>query len=366
MTSPLLTELHLFQFRNYVGSKLQLDTPVTLISGPNGAGKTSLLEAIHVLASGRSFRTGRHDKLVSHDCNSTVLRASLSIDGQVHQLGMERGKKGLLQLKLNGEKVKSQSQIAHLFPVMALHPGTVDLVESGSEGRRRLYDWLMFHVEHDFLASWKELTAVVKQRNEILKKNGFSSQEIRVWNRQLALTSGRIDQLRQAWIQPFSDAFTRVLSELNSELPKVKVKLFSGWEQGADLLQVLDEKLELDRQRGYTSSGAQRMDLKVSSSEGAVKEVFSRGQKKLVSYALVLAALIVLADTLPSQQSVVVLVDDLTSELDEVHSLAVLKVLASLPHQVVITSLDPELPSGLNQEEQIKVFHVEHGRLKTV
>ena len=365
MTTAPLARFHLSAFRNYADATLVLNEPVTLICGPNGAGKTSLLEAIHVLATGRSFRTGRHDKLVQHAHSRALMRAELRAGGREYRVGMERDRQGLVQLKLDGERVRSQSPVAQLFPVVALHPDTVELVEGGSEGRRRLLDWLMFHVEHEFLGHWRSLRHAVRQRNRLLKNPALTTAELRVWDRQLVETSGRIDQLRQQRFGAFRAAFETTLRALGGDLDPVSLSLFSGWPKGEQLGEVLPARHEQDRQRGFTSVGAHRMDIRLQGPDGAVKEVFSRGQKKLVAYSLVLAALEVMAADDEGKQCLV-LVDDLTSELDEVHGRQVLGRLAALPHQVIITSLDPTLPAGLGPDRTIAMFHVEHGELKPV
>lgn len=362
---PTLQSLTLHGFRNYQDATVAFPTRLALIHGANGAGKTSLLEAVHVLATGRSFRTGRHDKLVGHGRDSTLIRADLQVGGQLHRLGMSRGRRGLEQIKLDGERVRSQAVVAQLFPVMALHPGTVELVEGGSEGRRRLFDWLMFHVEHPFHGAWRDLSQTVRQRNSLLKQGRLSDAESRVWDHQLRVSSGRIDGLRQSWFEAFNEAFRQVLSQLSPELAPVSLELYSGWDQARGLEAALAERLDQDRRRGFTSVGAHRMDLRLGTTGGAVKELFSRGQKKLVAYSLVLGALSVLAGAQAGEKPCVVLVDDLSSELDGDHGRLVLSALSRLPHQVVITSLDPTLPSaGLGLNEDITMFHVEHGVIR--
>ena len=48
--------LSLTNFRNYRSATLSLAQGLTIFTGPNGAGKSNILEAIHCLATGRSFR----------------------------------------------------------------------------------------------------------------------------------------------------------------------------------------------------------------------------------------------------------------------------------------------------------------------
>lgn len=364
---PFLSRLDLKHFRNYSAVSFRPDTSVTLVVGPNGAGKTSLVEALHVLATGRSFRTGRLEKVVENGADRAVLYAEVSdLEREgvpPRRVGMARSRQKLEELKVDGERVRGLSEVARLLPVLVMHPGTVELVEGGSSSRRRLLDWVLFHVEHEFQAHWQAFSSALRQRNNLLKSGRISSQELRVWDRQLVQTSVRIDGLRRGVFPAFCEAFQQHLAVLSPELGSVRASLFSGWEKDGDLQSLLGERHGLDSKRGFTSLGAHRADIRLSGDAGSVREVFSRGQKKVVAYALVLAQLSVIRAL--RQQTCIVLVDDLTSELDAEHCQRVLGGLLDTGSQVIITALDQGLPPGVAESgARVSMFHVEHGQLK--
>ena len=364
---PFLSRLDLSHFRNYAQVSFRPDSRVSLVVGPNGAGKTSLVEAVHVLATGRSFRTGRLEQMLQHGADQSVLYAEVLdqsvAEGARHRVGMSRERSGLRELRVDGERVRSLSEVARLLPVLVLHPGTVDLVEGGSGGRRRLLDWVLFHVEHDYQAQWKAFSSALRQRNRLLKSGQVSTAELRVWDRQLTQTSVNIDRLRRHIFPAFKAAFEAHLRALSPELETVSLSQLSGWEKGTELGDVLSQRHQQDIRRGFTSAGAHRADIRLSCAGGSVREVFSRGQKKVVAYALVLAQLSVLRDL--KGHTSIVLVDDLTSELDTEHCGRVLGGLLDTQSQVIITALDQTLPPGVAESgAQVTMFHVEHGQLK--
>ncbi|MGB1220054.1 MAG: DNA replication/repair protein RecF [Alcanivoracaceae bacterium] len=364
---PFLSRLDLQTFRNYHAVSFRPDAQVTLVVGPNGAGKTSLVEALYVLATGRSFRTGRLEKVVENGADRAVLYAEVR-DGDrpesaMRRVGMARSRQKLEELKVDGERVRGLAEVARLLPVLVMHPGTVDLVEGGSGGRRRPLDWILFHVEHDFQGQWQAFSSALRQRNNLLKSGKVTPAELRVWDRQLAQSSVRIDGLRRQVFPAFQDAFQNHLARLSPELDGVRMSLHPGWELGADLAQALTERHGLDVRRGFTSVGAHRADVRLASDAGSVREVFSRGQKKVVAYALVLAQLSVFKAL--NSQTCIVLVDDLTSELDEAHCQRVLAGLLDTGSQVIITALNQGLPPGVaDSGARVSMFHVEHGQLK--
>ena len=217
----MLQRFHLHQFRNYRDQSFVPDPAVTVVTGENGSGKTSLLEAIYLLGAGRSFRTSRLSSLVMTDRNDCTLFAEIESDQGNRRVGIKRDRQSLLDARLDGERVSGLSDIARLFPVQVLHPGTVELVEGGSSARRRYLDWAMFHVEHEFIEEWRRLRGAVDQRNRLLKKPALKLRELVVWDRQVAESSARIDALRRRHLPLLIRLFEEELSAFSAAVPAV-------------------------------------------------------------------------------------------------------------------------------------------------
>ena len=359
----MLQRFHLHQFRNYRDQSFVPDPAVTVVTGENGSGKTSLLEAIYLLGAGRSFRTSRLSSLVMADNADCTLFAEIASDQGSRRVGIKRDRQSLLDARLDGERVSGLSDIARLFPVQVLHPGTVELVEGGSSARRRYLDWAMFHVEHEFIEEWRRLRGAVDQRNRLLKKPSLKLRELVVWDRQVAESSARIDALRRRHLPMLVRLFDEELSAFSEAVPKVGLALHSGWAAGEEIATVLAATVEQDVRRGFTGKGAHRADLLLTSEEGSVREVFSRGQQKIVAYALVMAQVRLIREL--AGRDCLMLVDDLTSELDRDNADRVMSAVIRVSRQVIVTSLDPAL-APLGKEKDYTVFHVEHGTLRKV
>jgi DNA replication and repair protein RecF len=358
----MLQRLTLSSFRNYQQAEFVPGAGVNLVVGDNGSGKSSLLEAIYLLGSGRSFRTSRLQRLVRESAQDAVLFAEvLSHQGVQHRLGMARNRQGFSGLKLDGVNVRGLSDLARILPVQAFHPGTVEIVEGPSSARRRYLDWGLFHVEQSFLPLWRQLYTALQQRNRLLRSGRFQHREMLVWDQQVATVSGRISQLRSAYLTALSPHLQTVLGHIG-ELPEVNISLYAGWPDGEDLLALLAADIEKDRQRGHTGRGAHRAELRLTTAAGPVRDVFSRGQTKTLSYALLLAQLYLLVHGHGGQ--CLVLVDDLASELDSQHSAAVLAALKDLKQQMIITALSADALPVQAEGNETRMFHVEHGVLK--
>ena len=126
--------------------KIDFSPGLNLVVGSNGSGKSSLLEAIHILGSGRSFRSHRLRDVVTH--GESILRIVGQIvgnDGVTDTIGIERSSDGL-RIRRGGVDVKAASELAAYLPTVTVTPDTYRLVTDGADLRRRIIDRLLFHV----------------------------------------------------------------------------------------------------------------------------------------------------------------------------------------------------------------------------
>ena len=76
----------------------------------------------------------------------------------------------------------------------------------------------------------------------------------------------------------------------------------------------------------------------------------------LISLIVAQARLLGLQGSMPT-----ILVDDLPAELDRDHQKTLLQLLAMIPSQKIITSIDPNPASYVRD---YRLFHVEHGEVR--
>lgn len=349
-------------FRNYSEFTFHPSPSNTIIIGDNGSGKTSLLEAIYLLGSGKSFRTPRLRHLLYSGAESLNLYAEFTNSDILHRCGLSRDKQQFTGLRLDGETIPSISSLAKLFPVYVFHSDSVDVVYSGPDNRRKFIDWGLFHVEQSFHQLWKDLNRVVKQRNNLLKQYGINENLVHPWNEQLAAISDRIARLREQQIQNVVDVYYELCDKYSLGV-SIKFEHYPGWsEKNGSLYDQLIDSFSKDSLRGYTSFGAHRADLKMTLDGVPIKECLSRGQIKTVSMLLGLAQLSYLIKN--KNLGCLILLDDMASELDEVHVSMLLEHLDQLGEQTILTALSvDEIPKTFLAKESTKMFHVEHGIL---
>lgn len=336
---------------------------INLIYGDNGSGKTSLLEAIHILGLARSFRSTRLQPVIQHQHDACTVFAELLLDnGVVTSMGITRSKHADYHIRIDGQSVRSTSQLADTLPLQLINPDSFRLLEGAPKQRRQYLDWGVFHVEHQFLGTWQRLQKSLKQRNSLLRRGRIERSQLAPWEAELVAASERIDQFRRAYLAKLKPVFEDVLARLVS-LDELTLSYFRGWDKDRDLQAVLDSQFERDCQLGHTQAGPQRADLRLRIKGMNAAEVLSRGQQKLVVCALKIAQGYLLKEH-GRQQDCVFLVDDLPSELDEHHRKALCTLLEGLNCQVFITGVEAEqLARCWQKETLLTMFHVEHGHI---
>lgn len=353
-----LGRLGITDIRNIRQAELTLGPGINLFYGENGSGKTSLLEAVYFLGSGRTFRSQGADPLIRREAESCVAFGTVRQEGgREHRLGVRRGRDGSRELRIDGGSVGRTSALARLLPTLVLGPHTADLVTGPPGGRRRFLNWGVFHVEPSFGDLWDQYNRSLRQRNRLLKRSAISSAELRSWNEALDRLAARVDAQRQAYFDQFSAHFASTATALMGE-NRLDSRYHRGWEAGRSLGETLLEQEASDRQRGFTQAGPHRADIRIRIAGQNAADVCSRGELKVLAWALVLAQGAYFRVARGS--TLTYLVDDLASELDRRHRQRVSELLDERGNQVLVTGIERDhLELGWNAP---KLFHVEQGR----
>ena len=397
----MIERLQISHLRNLTQVNLP-SVACNVIIGVNGSGKTSLLEAIFLLSRGKSFRHHQPKRYIQHHQNTATVHAKIN-DGST--LAIQKQADATTILRLNQTTVYNQSILTEQLPTLLIDPSTMDMLEQGSASRRQLLDWLVFHMKQGFHPQWVAYQRLLKQRNSLLKKTRHLTQvqlaELRSWDKGLSNHAALIHHYRERIFEEWQPYFAKSITQLlPSYAEQLSLSYSAGYDTSIALDVQLDERLEQDLQLGYTRIGNHRADIHVHwRSHGATKlndaltnekvdtdvnkalpvlkeqaaNVLSRGEKKLLITALRLSQLPLLLNNADSDLSTgyatsqitpVVLLDDITAELDDKAIHILLSTLSQLPCQVFMTSLtDDIVPLVQSLWSTPNVFHVKQGQV---
>jgi DNA replication and repair protein RecF len=352
-----LSQLKLTQFRNISQCSLHFSPQFNVLFGDNGSGKTSVLEALHLLAMGRSFRTYLSLPLIQHGCQQTVVFSSLKRNGLAVSLGLERFSNGRGSLHMNNSAVNAVEMI-DLLPVRVITQHSYQLLEHGPRFRRQFLDWGLFHVEQGFFPAWKRLQRCLKQRNLALKAKA-PEDEIRSWDKELVSVSVQIDEMRQRYLKDLLPICLDTVNEL-FDVEALQVNYHRGWTEDADLTALLSQNLAKDYYLGYTQLGPQRADLQLTVMGVKAQDFFSRGQQKMLISALMLGQGLHLQRF--TEKQCLFLIDDLAAELDDRSLMKLMAKLSTLQSQIFLTCISQRVAEQIaNAVVDCSLFHIERG-----
>jgi len=354
----VLQRLVLRSVRNLSDLDLTLDPGVNWVIGANASGKTSLLEGVHILGLARSFRARSLRRVVRGGSGRLTVYGEAHWANGVHRIGVEGGE-GASRLRRDGADAEGIAQLADCLPLQLLNPDSHRLIEGPPPERRALVDWGVFHVEPDFLRTWRRYRRVLEQRNAALRQ-GSGPAVARAWDQELVALGEAVDAARRRYLAELAPRAV-AMAEEHFGLHGLELQLQAGWSRERTLAEALEAGWEGDRRQGHTGAGPHRAELALRMDGVVAAERVSRGQQKLLAAALRLAQLALFGERLG--EGALLLLDDLPAELDEEHRARLLGAVRELGIQTLVTATEGGLVPSRADEAQ---FHVEHGEVRRV
>jgi DNA replication and repair protein RecF len=353
-----LSKLDVYNVRNIERATLTPSPHINFVVGANGSGKTSLLEAVYILGRARSFRSSQAGQVIRFSQNDATVSGRTAADGLPPQsVGVRLGKRER-EIVIEGRKLQSSAELITTLPVLLIQPASSALLENAPKFRRQFLDWGAFHTEPGYLDHWRGYARALNQRNALLRQ-GFSRQAEQPWNHEVARYGTIVAEARERYVEKLTPFFLEACQHFLGA-HQFELRIAAGWDRKQELLQVLNNDTELDRKHGYTHSGAHKGDFAVAANGRPAKAYLSRGQMKLLVFALLLSQAHLLEEAMGRKGCV--LIDDLASELDADNRRKLLGYLAKRTAQFFITATDDQLLAQ-NEAPDFQIYRVEQGQI---
>ncbi len=352
----IIESLKVENFRHLANQSYHFDSQFNLIVGKNGSGKTSLLEALYFLSHTRSFRTSRVNQIIANGEDFFRLFAELSrpqiedeeLGGELSvspfrsQLGIERDRQEI-RVRQDYETVTRRSHLAKLLPILFLGPDTGQLLVESPKFRRQFIDWGLFQNQEEYHRLWLRYERALSQRNAALKQH-YPDGVLEGLEEEMAQAGERLSNYRHQFLDQLFIPLKPLLESLLGDGRQWSLDYQPGFTAG-EFKQELAESRARDRILTYTRNGPHRGDFSLKSEGKAVGQYLSRGQIKLATIGMMLAQIRLHREA--SGDSTILLMDDLTAELDQDKRAILLEELIAQKSQLFVTCLEesefPEL-----------------------
>ena len=190
-----LVSLHLENFRNYEAQDIVFGEGVNILYGDNAQGKTNVVEAVHLLATGKSHRTRHLADLIRHGTDGFRIEAVLQQADRPMRLMLAYDRRKGKQLLVNDIPRQRWSELLGMLHVLMFSPETMDVVKGGPAERRRFLDILLCQLDARYLRCLQQYTALLRQKSAALRERGSQGRYeglFPVWNEGMAKSGGYV------------------------------------------------------------------------------------------------------------------------------------------------------------------------------
>ena len=322
-----LNSIRLLGFRNIEDQTVDFEPGVNALIGENAQGKTNLLEAIYLLACGKSFRVPRAQEMIRHGQDLAEIRAVISGDSLPFSLTYRMTRKKGREILKNGVRLEKLSEFLGLFRAVLFCPEHLFLVKSGPGQRRSFLDAAICQIRPYYASILAECNKIEAHRAALLKqmaeKNVPAAEEyLSVWDEKLARAAVKVAFLRNEYVSLLKEAAPPHFSAISGGREKLSIHYESDvFEKGAfpeemekNYKKKLLDSREADKKYGFTQKGVQRDDLFFLVNGYSARSFASQGQQRSLVLSLKLAEGEISREQ--TGAAPLYLLDDVLSELD--------------------------------------------------
>ena len=356
-----VAELRLEKFRNHGSTRLPCAENGNIILGDNGEGKTNILEAISYLCLTKSFYASNDRVAVQIGKDFFIVEGKLRSDSGIEftvrvSYDVANTEKKFL---VNNAEAETLTSVVGKFPVVVLSPEAGAITSGSPSDRRKFIDLAISQASKRYLEELLEYRRVLRQRNKILfdaKVTRQSPQEcaevIEPWNKGLVEHGAQLMVKRAAFLHDFighvADAFQQLTGEQETPALRYAPSVFA--QEGETTAEVesrfaamLDEQFPEERRVATTLVGPHRDEIELTINGLDLRKFASQGQHKTFLVALKVAEFFYLKEQ--CNETPMLLLDDVFSELDEHRSQRLLRMVQQLG-QTFITSTNEQFFSN--------------------
>ncbi len=341
-----ISSLNMISFRNHEKTSMSFDSGITIIWGKNGSGKTSILEAIHSLSFGSSFRTNNKKELIKEGSNNFLLEGLFkNSKGVENKIFFSQDTKGNKKIKINEKEIQKRKDLLGLNNVVVFSPEEESITKRAPKNRRKFFNKVFSIVSKNYLEDLMYYNSILQQRNAVLKNGSKKSikKQIEIWNEPFSEKAEKLWSQRKKLTLEFLKIFKKIERALGLGV-ECEIFYYPQKTKKEEILTGLKKNQETELSLGFTTLGPHRDDFIFNWGEKPIKKHGSQGEHKMFLALLKTTELLFISKK--TKKNPVFLIDDIFANLDIERSKKLLRFVEELrlqektKPQTIITTTD--------------------------
>ena len=355
-----IESIQLKNFRNYEFLEMEFDKGTNILYGDNAQGKTNILEAICLCGTSRSHRGSKDKEIIKFQEDESHIRMSVRKNELSYRIDMHLKKNGAKGVAINGLPIKKARELLGIVNLVCFSPEDLNIIKNGPSERRRFMDMELCQLDMVYLTNLASYNHIVNQRNKLLKDIHFNydlKNTLDVWDSQLVNYGKKIIGKRQEFIQELNEIIAEIHKNLTGGQEEIKV-IYEPDVKEENFQEQLKNTRERDLKLKMSGTGPHRDDLCVLANGIDIRKYGSQGQQRTAALSLKLSEIYLVKKRI--QDTPVLLLDDVLSELDRNRQNYLLDSIHDIQTVITCTGLD----DFINHQFMInRVFHVIKGEV---
>lgn len=287
-----LKSLQLYNFKNYSENLFNFSESINCFIGDNGAGKTNILDAIYYLSFTKSYFNLLDNQNIKHGEEFFAIHGKFARNSHTDDVSCIQRRSIKKQFRINDKDYDRMVDHIGEFPLVLVSPYDRDLINEGSDIRRKYIDSVISQFDKSYLNDLVTYNKALFQRNALLRhfseKRYFDKDSIEIYDKQMEGPAARIYEKRVGFLKGFIPVFRQYFEFISNGKEIVDINYLSGLADNT-LSEILILNTERDLSMKYTTGGVHKDDLDFLISDLPVKKFGSQGQQKSFLIALKLA-----------------------------------------------------------------------------
>lgn len=355
----IVESINLENYRNYKELSMNFIEGTNILYGDNAQGKTNILEAMYVCSTTKSHRGSRDKELIKFGEDESHIKLIVKKNDLPYRIDMHIKKNKSKGIAVNGIPIKRASELFGIVNVILFSPEDLSIIKNGPSERRRFIDMELCQLDKFYLHNIMQYNKIINQRNKLLKDISFRFDKtlydtLDIWDIQLADYGKKIIKRREEFIRQINLIIFEIHNNLSGGRENISLKYEPNVEENSIYKELISNR-KRDMKLKNTSVGPHRDDMGFYIKDIDIRRFGSQGQQRTAALSLKLSEIELVKRII--NESPILLLDDVMSELDSNRQNQLLNSLEGIQTIVTCTGLDEFIENRVNINRIYKIVN---------